>query len=162
MDKLRGLLKHLFRMVMLFVLVGVIYCVIEILYRGYSHWSMFLLAGFLGVFCIDMPNNIYSFGLDYRWQVLISTILCTIGEGLCGLYVNVYKGWEIWNYSSLPFSFCHDQVNLFFIFAWALLIGLIGIPFCDWVNYVIFKIDPAPYYQIKGKVFLRFPERKIK
>lgn len=157
---MKKLILNLLRTFLLFCLVGGVYTCVELLYRGYSHWSMFLLAGFLGVFCIDMPNNVYSFDLDYRWQVLISTILCTLGEGLCGLYVNIYKGWEVWNYSNLWGSFFWDQCNIFFVFAWLLLIALIGIPFCDFVNYHIFKIDPVPYYQIKGKVFLHFPERK--
>jgi len=160
MDKSKRILFHLFRMITLFILVGLAYVLVELVYRQTSDVSMFYLAGFLGVFCIDMPNNIYSFDLDYRWQVLISTILCTLGEGLCGLYVNIYKGWEIWNYSNIWGSFFWDQCNVFFVFAWGLLIALIGIPFCDIVNYYLFKIDPAPYYQVKGKVFLRFPERK--
>lgn len=47
--------------------------------------SMFILACICGVFFIDTPNNIYSFELDYGLQILISTIstiLCTIGEGI--------------------------------------------------------------------------------
>lgn len=155
-------LLSLLRISILFIACGAIYVSIELLFRGYSHWSMFILAGILGVFCIDTPNNIYGFDLDYRIQVAISTILCTLGEGLTGLYVNIYKGWNVWNYSSLPFTFFWGQCNLFFVLAWAAIIGLFGIWFCDAFNFYIAHIDPVPYYVINKKVFLQFPDRVCK
>ena len=87
---------------------------IECFYRGYSDISMFILAGLLGVFCIDTPNNIWSFNLDYRLQVLISTIFCTVGEGITGLIVNVWLGLNVWNYSNLWGTFFFGQCNIFF------------------------------------------------
>ena len=151
---------NILRIVILSVLCGIIYVGIEILFRGYSHFSMFILAGICGVFFIDTPNNIYSFDLDYRLQVLISTILCTLAEGFTGLYVNVYKGWDIWDYSSLPFTFFWGQCNLFFVIAWAFIIGFLGIPFCDVFNYYVCRVGKCPYYKINGNIFFKFPERK--
>lgn len=61
--------------------------------------SMFILACICGVFFIDTPNNIYSFELDYGLQILISiisTILCTIGEGITGLIVNTWLDLNVW------------------------------------------------------------------
>lgn len=145
---MKKLLLNLLRMILLFCLVGFLYVCIELCFRHYSHISMFYLAGFLGVFCIDMPNNIYSFDLDYRLQVLISTILCTLGEGLCGLYVNVYKGWNVWDYTSLWGNFFWNQCNIFFVGAWILLIAFLGIFLADWFNFVVFKMQPKPYYRI--------------
>lgn len=152
---------HIIRDFLLGCSCGLIYFVVEICYRGYSHWSMFVLAMFCGVFCIDHINNYMSFDLDFRAQVMISTGLCTLSEGLCGLYVNIYKGWNVWDYSNLPLTFFFGQCNVFFVFAWIVLC-IIGIFYCDAMNYYIFKIDPCPYYKIGGKVFLRFPYRKQK
>ena len=73
----------------LFLSCGFIYCMIEILFRGWSHWAMFVLTGFLGVFCVDSINNTLSFDCDYIVQILISTILCIIGEGISGIILNV-------------------------------------------------------------------------
>ena len=89
---------------MLFILCGIIYCSIELLWRGYTHVSMFLLAGLLGVFCIDTPNNIYGYDLDYLIQIIISTIFCTFGEGICGLIVNVWVNYSDLQKSELPAS----------------------------------------------------------
>ena len=149
----------------LFTLCGIIYYSIECIChyfvdgQAYSHWSMFVLAGLLGVFCIDTPNNIYSFNLGYVWQVLVSAVLCTIGEGVCGLIVNVWLNWNIWDYSNIWGTFFWGQCNLFFVVAWIVIIGLIGIFFCDAYNYYICKIEPCPYYKFNGKVFLKFKER---
>lgn len=147
------------RVACLFILCGALYVLVEMVYRGRSHISMFLLAGVCGVFFIDTPNNIYSFDLDYPLQVAISTALCTIAEGLTGLYVNVYHHWNVWHYSDSPFTFFWGQCSVPFVIAWACIIGFVGIPFCDAFNYYVCGIEPRPYYKFFGKTFLRFPER---
>ncbi|MGN0131484.1 MAG: hypothetical protein ACI4AA_03480 [Lachnospiraceae bacterium] len=145
---------------MLFVLCGYIYCFIELIYRGYTHYSMFLLSGFLGVYCINLPDHLYIHKPDYILRVLISTVLCTLGEGITGLIVNVKLGLNVWDYSDLPFTFFWGQCNAFFVLAWALIIGLAGIFFCDGYWYYVCGEREQPYYKIFGKEFLRLPERK--
>lgn len=152
--------KTIIKKIGLFLTSGYIYYFIEYLYRGYSDISMFILAGLLAVFCIDTPNNIYGFDLDYTIQILISTILCTIGEGCCGLIVNVWLRQNVWDYSQLIGTFFFGQCNIFFVFAWALLIGLIGIPYCDAYNYYICKIGEKPYYKMFGRTIIKFKKRK--
>ena len=145
----------------LFLSCGFIYCMIEILFRGWSHWSMFVLAGFLGVFCVDSVNNVLSFDCDYIVQILISTILCIIGEGISGIILNVWLQLNVWDYSKMAFgTFFFGQCNVIFCVAWALIIGLFAIFYCDAYNYYILKIEPCPYYVIFGHKFLQFKERK--
>ena len=144
----------------LFLSCGFIYCMIEILFRGWSHWSMFVLTGFLGVFCVDSINNTLSFDCDYIVQILISTILCTIGEGISGIILNVWLQLNVWDYSKMTFgTFFFGQCNVLFCFAWMLIISII-IFYCDAYNYDILKIEPCPYYIIFGHKFLQFKERK--
>ena len=144
----------------LFLSCGFIYCMIEILFRGWSHWSMFVLTGFLGVFCVDSINNTLSFDCDYIVQIIISTILCTIGEGISGIILNVWLQLNVWNYSKMTFgTFFFGQCNVLFCFAWMLIISII-IFYCDAYNYYILKIEPCPYYIIFGHKFLQFKERK--
>ena len=145
----------------LFLSCGFIYCMIEILFRGWSHWSMFVLAGFLGVFCVDSIHDTLSFDCDYIVQILISTILCTIGEGISGIILNVWLQLNVWDYSKMAFgTFFFGQCNVIFCVAWALIIGLFAIFYCDAYNYYILKIEPCPYYVIFGHKFLQFKERK--
>ena len=144
----------------LFLSCGFIYCMIEILFRNWSHWSMFVLTGFLGVFCVDSINNTLSFDCDYIVQILISTILCTIGEGISGIILNVWLQLNVWDYSKMAFgTFFFGQCNILFCFAWALIISVV-IFYCDAYNYYILKIEPCPYYIIFGHKFLQFKERK--
>ena len=144
----------------LFLSCGFIYCMIEILFRDWSHWSMFVLTGFLGVFCVDSINNTLSFDCDYIVQILISTILCTIGEGISGIILNVWLQLNVWDYSKMTFgTFFFGQCNVLFCFAWMLIISII-IFYCDAYNYYILKIEPCPYYIIFGHKFLQFKERK--
>lgn len=144
----------------LFLSCSFIYCMIEILFRGWSHWSMFILTGFLGVFCVDSINNTLSFDCDYIVQILISTILCTIGEGISGIILNVWLQLNVWDYSKMTFgTFFFGQCNVLFCFAWALIISVV-IFYCDAYNYYILKIEPCPYYIIFGHKFLQFKERK--
>lgn len=154
------IIKHVIRKLILFILCGMIYCGLEYAYRQWTHISMFFLAGFLGILCVDTPNNIFGYELDYSIQVLISTILSTIGEGITGLIVNVKMGLNVWDYSTLPFTFFWGQCNLFFVFTWALIIGCFGIVFCDAYWYYICKDYEQPYYTLFGKEFFRMPLRK--
>lgn len=156
-----NIIKWLNKKIILFSIVGILYVVCEFVFRGYSHISMFLLAGMCGVIFIDTPNNIYSYSLDYSIQVLISTILCTIGEGVTGLIVNKWLLLNVWDYSNMQFgTFFYGQCNLLFVFAWVLLIGLIGIPLCDSYNYYICKDETRPYYRMFGRTILTLPKRK--
>lgn len=157
--RIRQFIRHLWGRLGLFLIAGCFYYCCELLFRGRSHWTMFVLAGILAVCCIDVPNNIYSFDLDYRLQVLISAALCTLGEGVTGLVVNRWLHWGIWDYSSLPGSFFWEQCNILFVGVWILLIALIGIPVCDAWNYYICREEPVPYYVIGKKVVFRMKRR---
>ena len=70
-----SLLCHLF----IFLFSGSVYYSIEVIFKKshMSHWSMFLLAGFAGLFFIDGLNDLFSFEMDYLLQIgiLIPTIL---------------------------------------------------------------------------------------
>lgn len=152
--------KYLLRKLFLFIVCGFTYCSVEFIWRGYTDISMLILAGICGILFIDTPNNIFSFDLDYRLQIIISTILCTIAEGICGIIVNIILNFNVWDYSNLIGTFFFGQCNIIFVFAWMVMIGLIGIPLCDFVNYYWLHIDPQPYYKINGKIFLQMKQRK--
>lgn len=156
-----NVLKHVIRKGLLFLLCGSIYYCLELIYRHYSHISMFILAGLLGVFFIDTPNNVFGYDLDYLIQIFISIFFCTIGEGITGYIVNIKMELNVWDYSTICGSFFYNQCNIFFVGIWALLIAFIGIPFCDAYNYYICKDETTPYYKILGKLVFRFPSNKI-
>lgn len=154
-------LKCMLKVIVLFFICGALYYNIELLYRGYSHISMFLLAGMCGITLIDPINDIFSFELDFLKQIAISTVLCTIAEGLCGLLVNVLLGLNVWDYSNIPGTFFFGQCNIFFMSAWVFIVAA-GILLCDFINYYWFEFEPCPYYKINGRVILKFKNRKVR
>ncbi len=82
---------------------GCLYYTFEVLFRGFSHWSMFLLGGICMVFCTWQ-------GLTLRWsdplwlQILRCTVFVTSMEFITGIILNRWCGFEIWNYDNQPFQ----------------------------------------------------------
>ena len=120
----------------LFLIGGTIYYIIEIMWRGYSHWSMFMLGGIC--FVIMGLLNEYEF----KWQgslikqSIISAVIITAFEFITGCIVNLWLGWHIWDYSELPCNIL-GQVCLYFFFVWIAL-SIIGIMLDDWIRYGVY------------------------
>ena len=74
---------------------------IEVFWRGYSHWTMFLLAGLLCV-SVGMLNDRLPWSLGFIPQVLIGAAMVTALEFVVGCIVNLWLGWGVWDYSHLP------------------------------------------------------------
>ena len=114
------------------IIGGALYYLIEILYRGYSHWSMFLLGGFAFLFC-----GIQGRAVKWRDPLIKQLIRCgifiTTGEFITGIIVNCWLGLNVWDYSNLPFNFM-GQISLYFTL---LFMGLciIGIPLSGYLMY---------------------------
>lgn len=101
-----------------FLLGAVLYYSIEILWRGYSHWSMaivggicFLLLYLVGRMFPNMPLLLYC---------IIGAILISSAELTAGELLNIRLGLDIWDYSELPLNF-RGQICLLFSFLWSLL-----------------------------------------
>lgn len=116
---------------------------IEILFRGYSHFSMILLGGLCFVIC-GLENEIFSWETPIELQMIISSIIITILELLTGLIVNVYMGLKVWDYSNMPLNFM-GQICLIFSIAW-LFLSLIAIVIDDYLRYFVFGEEKPRYY----------------
>ena len=139
MNTFKMVLKHL----ILFVVYGCIYYGIEIAYRGYSDPSMLLLGGICGL-VIGSLNECFSWETPFWKQCVIGAIIVTILELITGYIVNIWLGWNVWDYSNLPLSFFNGQINLFFSMAWCLLSG-VAIVLDDWLRYWLFKEEKPRY-----------------
>lgn len=100
------------------IMGGLCYILIELMWRGYSSWTMAVLGGLCFVI-VGLLNEVTS--LKVWQQVLLGTIIITVLEGLTGILVNIVLHMNVWDYCNLPFTFFFGQCNLFFCFAWALL-----------------------------------------
>ena len=143
-DKIKNFLKNFLKILILFIIGGTIYIVIELLYRGYTHWTMFILGGICFV-AIGLLNEKLSWKTPLISQSLIGGGIITVLEYITGLIVNIGLGWNIWDYSNLLFNI-QGQVCLLFTGIW-IIIAVIAIVVDDYLRYWIFK-EEKPHYSI--------------
>ena len=110
----------------IFLIFGFLYCLIEILFRGYTHPSMLVIGGFCGLL-IGLIND-YSPSMNLILQMLLGTIIVTIVEFITGYILNITLGLNIWDYSNLPYNVM-GQICLQFSCCWFIL------------SYFVIKLD---------------------
>ena len=124
-------------------IVGVLYTLIEIFYRGYSHWTMFLLGGICFIL-LGLINEVLSWGTPIWKQALIGGAIITTLEFIVGCIINLWLGWDIWHYDKLDIL---GQICIPFFFVWCVL-SIIGIILDDYIRYWFFN-EKLPRYQWK-------------
>ena len=102
----------------IFIIFGISYFFLEIIYRGHSHWTMILLGGLVSVL-IGLINEITP-KMEIVCQMLLGTIIITVLEFIFGYILNLKLRLGIWDYSSLPFNIM-GQICLSFSFLWFIL-----------------------------------------
>ena len=93
---MRPYLKYLF----LLESGGLLYNVLELAWRGWSHWTMFVLGGICFV-CLGLINEIVPWEMPLWQQVIIGAGIITGLEFVAGCIVNLWLGWEVWDYSQM-------------------------------------------------------------
>lgn len=147
MKSLKKLSKLLLKYLFLLIVGGTTYVGIELLWRGYSHWSMFFLGG-LCFICCGLLNEILPWDMVLSKQMLLGAIIITTLEFITGYIVNLKLGWNVWDYSNLPLNICGQVCPIFFI-AWYYVSGL-AIILDDWLRYWIFH-EEKPHYKLLSK-----------
>ena len=137
-------LKVCLKLLALAVIGGAIYVGIEMLWRGHSHPSMFILGGLCFV-SIGLINELFPWELGIVWQALIGGTMVTCLEFITGVIVNIWLKLGVWDYSGLPLNIL-GQVCLPFYFAWVGL-SVVAIVFDDYLRYWFFG-EEKPHYKI--------------
>lgn len=135
----------------LFVLEGTIYTCVELLYRGHTHWTMFIVGGICGIVCGLLNEYKFNWNESFLKQCITGAALITLIEFISGMILNVWLKLGIWDYSNLPLNIC-GQVSLIFTCAWTVLAG-IAIVFDDWIRYWYYKVfggkvREKPHYKL--------------
>ena len=112
------LLKNIKNNCILFTIGGIGYAIIEILWRGRTHWSMALTGGTCFV-------SLYRFYQKHTKMKMLSKCISgsaikTALEFCCGCIVNLKYKLNVWDYSKCRFNI-KGQVCLLYSFLWALL-----------------------------------------
>lgn len=121
---------------------GSFYVTLEVLWRGYSHWSMFILAAFLFIM-IGLMNEVWSWHIGS--QIVAGTALATVCEFLTGLFVNLKMGWNVWDYSDMPYNLM-GQICPQYAILWAVIVAL-AIVLDDVIRWRVFG-EEKPHYSL--------------
>ena len=136
-------MKKFLKYPILFCVGGFVYYMIEILSRGFSHWSMFILGGLCFVI-IGSLNEILGRKTTLFPQMLLGAGIITLLEYITGCIVNIKLGWNVWDYSDKPFN-VNGQICLQATLAWFAL-SLVAIVLDDYIRYKWFGY-PKPQYK---------------
>jgi hypothetical protein len=137
-------MMRLLKCIVLWLIGGFVYLFVEILWRGYSHWSMMILGGMCFVL-IGTLNEEYTWGMSLISQMFLSSIAITVLELISGIILNIWFSFGIWDYSQMPYNFL-GQICLIYFNLWFLL-SLPAILVDDYIRYWIFK-EEKPHYKI--------------
>lgn len=132
------------RPLVLFGVGGVIYIMMELLWRGYSHWTMFIVGGMCFVL-VGLLNELLTFEMSLVYQMAIGACIITQVEFISGCIINLWLGWSVWDYSDMPFN-VYGQICLPYMVLWFLLSGA-AIILDDYLRYWWFG-EERPNYKI--------------
>ena len=135
-------MRKLLKFLILLSSGGLTYVLIELLFRGRSHWSMFLVGGICFVL-IGGLNNWFPWNWSILRQMGISAVIVTVVEFVSGILLNLVLKWDVWDYSNMPFNII-GQICLPFTVAWYIL-SLLAIVLDDHLRYWIFGEEKPRY-----------------
>ena len=113
---------------------GCLYGLLEIAWRGYTHWTMVLLAAILCI-PLDIANEHIPWDMPLLLQGVLSGLTITVMEFVTGLIVNVWLGMGVWDYSN-QFGNILGQICPLYTILWCLLAIPVIVVF-DWLEYKI-------------------------
>lgn len=79
---------------------GLLYILMEVAWRGRSHWTMFFLGG-LCFIRLGLINEVLPWDMPLWQQVVIGAGIITVLEFMTGCVVNLWLGWGVWDYSNM-------------------------------------------------------------
>ena len=135
--------KLFYKYLFLFLVGGLAYCGIEMLWRGHTHWTMLIVGGLCFIFCGGI-NEWFDWNMPLWEQRLICAVGITAIEFVAGIILNIILQLNVWDYGNMPFNIL-GQVCLPFSFLWFLL-SFVAIWLDDWLRYWLFN-EEKPHYR---------------
>lgn len=126
----------------LFFIGGTIYVSLEHIWRGWSHWTMFILGGICFI-ALGLINEILDWDTPMVLQMAIGCVIITTLEFITGCIVNLGLGWDVWDYSQYPLNFL-GQISVRSSVLWYFL-SAVGIVLDDTIRWKVFGEDKPKY-----------------
>lgn len=102
----------------IFLFGGILYSLLEICFRGHTHWSMTVTGGLC---LVVLYRHFKAYPLEsLLTKCFFGMTVITLAEFLAGCIVNLMLGWNVWDYSSQPMNLL-GQVCPTFSAMWFLL-----------------------------------------
>ena len=111
--------------------MGIIYYCLEVGYRGFSSWTMIIVGGTCAYLVGKLNERPLFFERKMWQQCLTGTIMTLFVEFISGMILNVWLGWNIWDYSDMKCNL-YGQICLQFGFLWMILM-----PLAIWIDDVL-------------------------
>ena len=122
---------------------GTAYYYIEILARGFSHWTMFIVGGICFIL-IGIINEITP-KMSLLKQMLLSAVIITVVEFIAGCILNIWLEMNIWDYTdeigNIFGQICPKHMCYWF------LLSSVGIVLDDYIRHFLFG-EEKPKYSI--------------
>lgn len=103
---------------------GLVYFYMEIVFRGFSHYSMFICGGvcfvLVGMVSEYLAAREKRVIVRFAKLMLMGSFIITFFELLTGLIVNVIYGLNVWDYSYYKYNFM-GQICLLYSGLWGVL-----------------------------------------
>lgn len=115
---------------MIFSIGAVGYGLLEILWRGYTHWSMLMAGGICFSFFAKLSEKLKNTGILLK--AAVGSAFITSVEFIFGVIFNIILKKDVWDYSRLPFNI-GGQICLLYSFLWG-LVSSVCIPFAAFIK----------------------------
>lgn len=136
-------MKYFIKYIILLLVGGTAYYYIEILARGFSHWTMFIVGGICFIL-IGIINEITP-KMSLLKQMLLSAVIITVVEFIAGCILNIWLEMNIWDYTdeigNIFGQICPKHTCYWF------LLSSVGVVLDDYIRHFLFG-EEKPKYSI--------------
>ena len=98
--------------IVLFGLGAFLYGLLEVVWRGYSHWSMMLAGGICFVAFSLIAEKLK--GVPLLYKCVLGSLTVTVTEFIFGVLFNLILKQGVWDYSHIPLNILGQVCLLFF------------------------------------------------
>lgn len=145
LTKSQKVISYIMEYLFLLILGGSVYYLIEVLWRGHSHITMFFVGGMCFIL-IGLINELIDWNMLFWYQMIIGDICVLVLEFFSGVLFNIILEMNVWDYSDMPFNIL-GQICLPFALLWLPVVAL-AIVVDDWTKYLLFR-GKKPHYRFK-------------
>ena len=118
-----------------FAIGGVVYPILEIFWRGYTHFSMAMLGGVCFALIYFINGKFRHCKATFR-AFLCACVISAL-EFFCGVVVNIFLRLDVWDYSREVFNL-YGQICLSYCILWYFL-SLLCCPVCYFLKKLFIK-----------------------